>query len=165
MTVIEVRILETVTVPSDPLSVVILDVGLPGPAGAAGAAGSDGQGLPTGGTTGQVATKASNADFDIVWSTPSGGGGGGASNVIQDLVATGNINSGTDVAYFTGGSAAILTLPAGTEGKNLIVKKTGAGALTLACSGADTIEGSASIDMAGIQSRSLQFHLSKWNIL
>lgn len=33
--------------------------------------------LPIGGTTGQVLTKASNADFDVDWETPTGGGGGG----------------------------------------------------------------------------------------
>ena len=33
--------------------------------------------VPAGGTTGQVLTKASNADWDDVWQTPSGGGGGG----------------------------------------------------------------------------------------
>jgi hypothetical protein len=31
--------------------------------------------LPLGGTTGQVATKASNSDNDVVWATPSGGSG------------------------------------------------------------------------------------------
>lgn len=33
--------------------------------------------VPTGGTTGQVLGKASDADFDLNWLTPSGGGGGG----------------------------------------------------------------------------------------
>jgi hypothetical protein len=31
-------------------------------------------GMPAGGTTGQVATKASATDYDVVWQTPSGGG-------------------------------------------------------------------------------------------
>lgn len=34
-----------------------------------------GGGLPAGGTTGQVLTKASAADGDANWQTPSGGGG------------------------------------------------------------------------------------------
>lgn len=37
--------------------------------------------LPSGGTTGQVLTKSSAADYAAGWSTPSGGGGGGAQQV------------------------------------------------------------------------------------
>lgn len=44
-----------------------------GPQGATGPAGADGAGLPTGGTTGQVATKQSNADHDVIWTDPTGG--------------------------------------------------------------------------------------------
>ena len=48
-----------------------------------GCAGGGGGGtVPTGGTTGQVLTKASNADFDTAWQTPSGGGGGGGAEFI-----------------------------------------------------------------------------------
>lgn len=49
--------------------------GATGPAGPAGANGADGQGVPVGGTTGQVLSKASNTDYDTVWTTPSAGGG------------------------------------------------------------------------------------------
>lgn len=38
--------------------------------------GGGGGGLPTGGNTGQVLTKASNADFDVDWENGGGGGGG-----------------------------------------------------------------------------------------
>lgn len=48
--------------------------GQPGQNGTNGQDGQDGVGLPVGGTTGQIATKASNANYDIVWSTPTGGG-------------------------------------------------------------------------------------------
>jgi hypothetical protein len=37
---------------------------------------ADGGGLPAGGTTGQSLTKTSNADFDVDWTTISGGGAG-----------------------------------------------------------------------------------------
>lgn len=40
-----------------------------------GAAG--GVGVPAGGTTGQVLTKASGTNYDTAWTTPSGGSGGG----------------------------------------------------------------------------------------
>lgn len=48
--------------------------GANGSDGADGADGADGVGVPTGGTTGQVLQKASNADHDTEWATPSGGG-------------------------------------------------------------------------------------------
>lgn len=47
-----------------------------GTAGAAGATGATGPGVATGGTTGQVLTKASNANYDTTWSTPASGGSG-----------------------------------------------------------------------------------------
>lgn len=39
--------------------------------GAAGAQGASGQGVPAGGTTGQVLTKLDNSDYNSVWATPS----------------------------------------------------------------------------------------------
>jgi hypothetical protein len=48
-----------------------------GPQGPAGAAGAAGQGVPVGGTTGQVLAKASATNYDTAWVT--GGGGGGSS--------------------------------------------------------------------------------------
>lgn len=47
--------------------------GATGAAGAAGATGDDGEGVPTGGTTGQVLAKNSGTDFDTEWITPSAG--------------------------------------------------------------------------------------------
>lgn len=38
-------------------------------------------GLPTGGTTGQVLGKATATDFDVSWQTPAAGGGGGGGGV------------------------------------------------------------------------------------
>lgn len=43
--------------------------------GPRGANGTDGVGVPAGGTTGQVLTKASGTDYDTEWSDPSGGTG------------------------------------------------------------------------------------------
>lgn len=39
-----------------------------------GATGANGQGVPTGGTTGQVLSKINATDFNTQWTTPSGGG-------------------------------------------------------------------------------------------
>lgn len=49
--------------------------------------GTPGEGVPIGGTTGQVLTKSSNANFDTSWQTPSAGGG------IQVLQYTSNPTS------------------------------------------------------------------------
>lgn len=50
--------------------------GTNGTDGADGADGAPGVGVPTGGTTGQVLTKASGTDYDTQWETPTGGGSG-----------------------------------------------------------------------------------------
>lgn len=48
-----------------------------GPQGEQGPAGADGEGVPTGGTTGQVLAKASSTDFDTEWVDQTGGGPSG----------------------------------------------------------------------------------------
>ena len=50
--------------------------GIQGEQGERGIQGPAGQGVPTGGTAGQVLAKASGTDYDTEWVTPSGGGGG-----------------------------------------------------------------------------------------
>lgn len=54
------------------------EVGATGPTGATGATGPAGQGVPVGGTIGQVLTKLSSTNYDTDWQDPTGGGGGGA---------------------------------------------------------------------------------------
>jgi len=61
--------------------------GAVGLAGATGATGTAGVGVPAGGTTSQVLTKNSGADYDTKWATPSGGSGGGA-QIAGDLGGT-----------------------------------------------------------------------------
>ena len=59
--------------------------GIQGVPGADGADGADGVGLPTGGTTGQIPAKASNADHDVEWiDAPTGGG----SSIVPYTLAT-----------------------------------------------------------------------------
>ena len=53
--------------------------------GATGAAGANGQGVPTGGTAGQVLSKVDGTDYNTEWVTPSGGGGG-AVEMLSELV-------------------------------------------------------------------------------
>lgn len=64
-----------------------------GPAGATGATGAAGVGIPTGGTTGQVLNKTSNADYATGWTTVAGTGdmtkaAYDAANINQQLVGT-----------------------------------------------------------------------------
>lgn len=51
--------------------ILIKKVGGKGEKGDQGLQGLTGEGLPTGGTDGQVLHKASNADYDLEWKTPS----------------------------------------------------------------------------------------------
>lgn len=55
-----------------------------GPAGATGATGAAGQGVPAGGTAGQVLEKVNANDYNTQWATPSGGG----SSVITSAFAS-----------------------------------------------------------------------------
>lgn len=59
-----------------PLADITGPQGPQGARGATGAAGPAGQGIPAGGTTGQMLVKRSGADYDTNWATPTGGGGG-----------------------------------------------------------------------------------------
>jgi len=61
-----------------------------GPRGFSGGPGPAGEGVPAGGTTGQVLKKSSNADYDTEWGT--GGGGGGTWGTI-----TGTLSDQTDL--------------------------------------------------------------------
>ena len=56
--------------------------GATGPQGPTGPAGADGVGVPSGGTTGQVLSKASGTDYDTEWTTPEAGG-------VQDVQVNG----------------------------------------------------------------------------
>jgi len=49
--------------------------GIQGPTGPAGADGADGEGVPIGGTTGQVLAKVSGTDYDTAWVDAASGGG------------------------------------------------------------------------------------------
>lgn len=73
--------------------------GQTGATGATGAKGDTGEGVPVGGTTGQVLAKVSNTDHDTAWVDPSGGGGAGATNLAYTASPTGGTitsDTGTD---------------------------------------------------------------------
>lgn len=56
-----------------------------GPEGPQGPAGADGEGVPVGGTAGQVLAKASATDYDTEWVEQSGGGGASLPSKLQAL--------------------------------------------------------------------------------
>ena len=87
-----------------------------GPAGATGAQGPAGQGVPAGGTTGQVLAKKTGADFDTEWVAQTGGSGGGATNLSYTASPTGGTvasDTGTDATLpLADGTNAGLMAPA-----------------------------------------------------
>ena len=62
-----------------------------------------GNGVPKGGITGQILTKASNTDYDVVWG--SGGGGGGTVTGV----------TGTSPIVSSGGNTPAISIPLGTS--------------------------------------------------
>jgi hypothetical protein len=90
--------------------------GATGPAGATGATGAQGpagQGVPVGGSTGQVLSKVSGADYDTTWSTVSGGGGAPAAHAASHQDG-GSDELALDASQLTSGTVATARLGSGT---------------------------------------------------
>ena len=88
------------------------DTGAQGPQGIqgpTGPAGADGVGVPSGGTTGQVLSKASGTDYDTEWTTPEAGGVTdvqvNGTSVVQDGVANVPVGNGVLGAIRVGATA------------------------------------------------------------
>jgi hypothetical protein len=99
-----------------------------GPTGAPGTNGSNGQGVPTGGTTGQILAKVNATDYNTQWVTPGGGGASDAGTIYGDgsggaLTISSNTNwSTTPPANLNGqyssitiNSGVTFTVPSGTK--------------------------------------------------
>lgn len=112
-----------------------------GPSGSAGPSGPAGAGVPTGGTTGQVLVKNSNADYDFSWVTLYTVGQGAPGGSGDFIVPDGSILGGQKSTYidpltgytynvhrfvYTGGSD-ILQVNQGVIGQLLIVGGGGGG--------------------------------------
>lgn len=104
--------------------------GLQGPAGLAG------QGVPTGGTTGQVLAKVNNTDFNTQWVTPSAGGGG----TIYGDGSAGALNITTNTNWVTN-PPSNLNLQFSSINVSSGVTFTVPSGLKLRCSGNVTISG------------------------
>ena len=75
------------------------------------------QEVPSGGGNGQVLTKASVQDFDLEWTTPSGGGGGGLGEEFETVSK--NLQSWDYSLNYSGG---VLTSIVYTNGVDTITK-------------------------------------------
>ncbi|WP_297868980.1 hypothetical protein [uncultured Flavobacterium sp.] len=80
--------------------------GATGPQGPAGTNGTNGQGVPTGGTAGQVLAKVNGTDYNTQWVTPSAGGSGAQVALIatkttnpQVLALANGLNTGDLVTF------------------------------------------------------------------
>ena len=149
-----------VTVTEDGADVVVVPgeggprgaTGDPGPPGADGA---DGEGVPTGGTEGQVLAKATGADFDTEWVAPAEGGGGGGTTLHADLTDT--ATEGHPAAAITGlGGAATLSVgtTAGTVAAGDDSRITGAVPKSTVTTAGDLIygTGNAAVSRLGLGS-------------
>jgi hypothetical protein len=104
--------------------------------------------IPVGGTTGQALVKNSNANFDLVWSTVTGGGGGSGFSTVASITA--DPAPAVVSTYYLGnatGAAFPITLPTavGNSAKLIGAKKTdgSTNAITLQTTGGQTIDGVA----------------------
>jgi len=113
------------------------DDGPQGPAGDAGPKGDQGDpgvGVPTGGTTGQVLTKTSGADYAASWQDPAGGGGGGGAMTFQlarlaDLAAGTNLTRSGRIAGAAGAISKVkiqASTNGGSGGFTLRINRNGA---------------------------------------
>lgn len=81
--------------------------GSEGPTGATGPMGIPGEGVPTGGTAGQVLQKVDGTDFNTVWATPAGGAGGiGSIEYVQPVWAEENSPLGNGAFEWAFGNGA-----------------------------------------------------------
>ena len=108
--------------------------GLTGPQGSAGTPGANGQGVPVGGTTGQVLAKVDGTDYNTQWVTPSAAASAYPNielnirnNISQSITSLGNGTSANQITF--SGSSSNTTLTGGNtwNGNTFTVGATGAG--------------------------------------
>ena len=111
----------------------VIEVGAPGPQGATGANGTNGtngQGVPVGGTTGQVLRKASGTNYDTEWAA-AGSGSGSVTSVA--LAGTGLSISGSPITTsgtITANVAYGTTAGTATQGNDSRIANIAANSIT-----------------------------------
>jgi hypothetical protein len=104
-----------------------------GPQGIQGLTGPAGQGVPTGGTTGQVLAKINATNYNTQWITPATGGADNLGNhtATQNLVMGGNsITGATNITATGTATLGGNTYPTNTGTNGQVLKTDGAGALS-----------------------------------
>jgi len=111
--------------------------GDPGPQGVQG---TPGVGVPAGGATGTVLTKASAADFNTVWQAAAGGGAAGPDNTFRTITGFVTLDASAKVHITSGVANATLPLASSCPGRIYeFMVPTGTN-LTLTRAGSDTIQ-------------------------
>ena len=134
--------------------------------GGIGPTGAAGQGVPTGGTAGQVLSKIDGADYNTQWVT---GGGGGGSGITQSIVVTsGNVTAGsaalTNYTYLIAGAHTV-TLPTAVGNMNLYELKNNHSAnVSLAFTSGQTADGGG-VTLAPQESVTLISSNTNWSIV
>lgn len=98
---------DDITITSDSPTIEIVDNSINFKFSATGPAGAVGPGVPAGGTTGQVLTKASGTSYDTLWATPSGGGA--VSSVFGRTGAVVAVSGDYNIGQITGASTVAAT--------------------------------------------------------
>lgn len=162
---------------------VIASKGDPGPTGATGPTGPQGPQGPTGSGTGDM-LRANNLSDVLSASTSRTNIGAaplasptfttnvtinGSLNVKQTALGSAYTILDTDcyILADTGGGGFTVTLPTAVakDGRIYIIKKTGANTLTVACNGAQTIDGSTTKSLTGTQCLIIVSDGSNWKQL
>lgn len=117
---------------------LVLQLGVPGPAGSPGAQGPAGPGVAAGGTTGQVLTKIDGTNYNTEWTTPiSSTAWGDITGTLSDQtdlqsaldgklpLAGGTMNSGATIGLSMGGSAYSASLTPTQLGFNYLTPTIG----------------------------------------
>jgi hypothetical protein len=91
--------------------------GVIGFTGSTGTQGTPGQGVPVGGSTGQILTKQSNTNYDTIWSTPFSGSANTATNIAGGSAGNIPIQNGTSSTTFisTGSTGNLLQYNSSTN--------------------------------------------------
>ena len=137
--------------------------GPPGPTGASGATGAAGQGVPVGGTTGQVLAKNTATDYDTNWVDQTGGSGGGISDAPNDGTFYGRHNGAwANVAPLASpaltGAPTAPTPTAGDSSTNIATTAFVGGALPVASSSTPAMDGAAAAGSATAYARGDHAH-------